>query len=30
MGDGKRYQGEGMTRTLQGRLAYDRSFRVRL
>ena len=30
MGDGKRYEGEGMTRTRQGRLAYDRSFRVRL
>lgn len=30
MGDGKQFQGEGMTRTLQGRLAYDRSFRVRL
>jgi hypothetical protein len=30
MGDGKQFQGEGMTRTLQGRLAYDRAFRVRL
>ena len=30
MGDGKCYQGEGMTRTLQGRLAYSRAFRVRL
>jgi hypothetical protein len=30
MGDGKQFQGEGMTRTRQGRLAYDRSWRVRL
>jgi hypothetical protein len=30
IGDGKQFQGEGMTRTRQGRLAYDRSFQVRL
>jgi len=30
IGDGKRYHGEGMTKTLQGRLAYDRIFQVRM
>ena len=30
VGDGKQYRGEGMTRTEQGRLAYDRTFQVRL
>lgn len=30
IGDGKQYQGEGMTRTQQGRLAYDRTFQVRM
>jgi hypothetical protein len=30
MGDGKQFEGEGMTRTLQGKLAYDRSWQVRL
>ena len=30
IGDGKQFRGEGMTRTQQGRLAYDRLFQVRL
>jgi len=30
IGDGRRFQGPGMTRTRQGRVAYARSFEVRL